>query len=686
MKRKPLENEIVELINKSEKPLKLNSILDRLKIARNYRTGVKRILRDLIKRGIIDKYKNTYVAINFNQDNVISGKVELKRDFGFLLTGDEEDVFLNKTTIENLLPGDEIEVYIKKSARGGKEGVLKKVLKRTRTPIVCRVVKYGVFFAVPINRESPFIKLKGNEQVKEGDMVLVKVVETEKRLSGNIIAKLYDTGDITQYKEFVLNKYEISLKFPEDVLKEIENIEFVNDNNSGRIDLRDEIVITIDPVDAKDFDDAVSLRKEDGFYFLGVHIADVSNYVREGTALDKEAENRSFSTYLPGEVYPMLPEKLSSDICSLRENEDRLTFSIFIKLDNNAEIISYDIKETIIKNKKRFTYEEVEDILNNKKDIKDNEIKNMLFLMNELKEKLSKKFWQNGNIDFNLGEPVFIYDDNKKIIDIKRKESLESHKIIEYFMISANICAADFILKKYKYGIFRIHPAPFKDDIAEFNLFLKSSDINTKLKKGTNKEFQRILTLATGSELRNLIEKNLLKAMPVAKYSERNLGHFGLGLDKYTHFTSPIRRYADLIVHRIIKKSLGLQSSNSLQKDRLKHLARHISEREEKSENAENEVFRIYALDFLRGKIGQTFDATITKIVKNGIVVELDEYPIEGFIGFDTMEDDYYIYDAERMMATGRKTKKIYKLGFKISVIIIRIDMDSQKLILEIEK
>jgi len=474
MKKLPVENEIVELINNSKKPLKLNAILDKLKIARNYRSGVKRSLRDLIKRGIIDKYKNTYVAVNFKQDNIISGKVELKRDFGFLLTGDE-DVFLNKKTIENLLPGDEIEVYIKKSDRGGKEGILKKIIKRTQSPVVCKIIKYGILFAVPINRESPFIGLKGNEGAKEGDVVLVKVVETDKKLSGNIIAKLYDTGDITQYKEFILNKYEIDTSFPADVLNEAHGIECDKDDYADRLDLRDEIVITIDPVDAKDFDDAVSLKKQNGFYFLGVHIADVSNYVREETALDKEAKHRSFSTYLPGEVYPMLPEKLSSDICSLRENEDRLTFSIFIKFDNNGEVISYDIKETIIKNKKRFTYEEVEDILNNKKDEKNKKIKDMLFLMSELKEKLKKKLWQNGNIDFTLGDPVFIYDGNKKIIDIKRKETLSSHKIIEYFMISANICAADFILNRYKYGIFRVHPKPFHKDIEEYNFLLKTT-------------------------------------------------------------------------------------------------------------------------------------------------------------------------------------------------------------------
>lgn len=686
MKRKPIESEIVALINRSEKPLKLNAILDKLKIARNYRSKAKRILRELIKAGLIDKYKNTYVSKNLSCDNVVSGKVELKKDFGFLLVDEGEDIFLNKKTIENLLPGDEIEIYIKKSKRGRKEGDLKKIIKRTMTPIVCKIIKHGIYFAVPLNRESPFININGNYQVKEGDIILLKIIGDNNKLNGNIISKLYDTDDISQYKEFVLNKYEICTTFTEDVIKEAENINIDYKDILKRVDLRNENIITIDPVDAKDFDDAVSLTRQNGFYFLGVHIADVSKYVKEGTFLDNEARKRAFSTYLPGEVFPMLPEKLSSDICSLRENEDRLTFSIFIKMDDNAEINTYDIKETIIKNKKRFTYEEVQDILDNKKDIKDKQIRDMLLLMNELKEKLKKKFWQNGNIDFSLGEPVLLYDKNKKVIDIKRKETLEAHKIIEYFMILANICAADFILKKYKYGIFRIHPEPFKNDILEFNRFLKCLGIREKLKKATNKEFQKILNVAAGHKEQYLIEKNLLKAMPVAKYSEKNSGHFGLGLDKYTHFTSPIRRYADLLVHRMIKNSPGLHTSGILQRNQLKVLSSYISEREEKSENAENEIFNIYAMDFLRKKIGETFSATIIKIVKSGIIVELDKYPVEGFINFDTINDDYYFYDGERMQATGKKTKKNYKLGDKISVIIVKINMDLQKLLLEIDE
>ncbi|MCX8094098.1 MAG: ribonuclease R [Candidatus Goldbacteria bacterium] len=684
MKKEPIKNEIVELINNSEKPLKLNAILDRLKIARNYRSKVKRILRDLIKLGIVDRYRNTYISRNFQQNNIVRGKVELKKDFGFLLVDDGEDIFLNKKTIENLLSGDEVEVYVKKSDRGGKEGILKRIIQRTQAPIVCRVVKYGAYFAVPLNRDTPFIRIN-DDSIHEGDIVLLKINEMDKKLSGRIISKLYDTDNINQYKEFILNKYEIRQLFPADVIKEIENINFDYAEISDRIDLRNETVITIDPIDAKDFDDAVSLSKRDGFYYLGVHIADVSHYVKEGTLLDKEAYNRSFSTYLPGEVHPMLPEKLSSDICSLRENEDRFTFSIFIKFNNKAEIISYEIKETVIRNKRRFTYEEVEEILDNKKDIKDKEIKNMLFLMNDLKDKLERKFKEDGNIDFNLGEPVFVFN-NKNIIDIKRKETFKSHKIIEYFMISANICAADFILKKHKYGIFRVHPRPFKNDINEFNIFLKSIGFNAKLKKGTNKEFQKILELAYNTRLQYLIEKTLLKAMPLAKYSEKNTGHFGLGLPKYTHFTSPIRRYADLIVHRIIKHLLNLQKSDILHKEKLRSLCRHISEREEKTENAENEIFRIYALNFLKDKIGYVFSATIIKIIKNGIIVELDEYPVEGFINFDIIIDDYYFFDVEKMIAIGKKTKKIYKLGDSISVIIIKIDMDSQKLILEIEK
>ena len=338
-----------------------------------------------------------------------------------------------------------------------------------------------------------------------------------------------------------------------------------------------------------------------------MHIADVSHYVREGMQLDTEAGERGTSVYLPGEAIPMLPEKLSNGVCSLREGEDKMTFSVFMDIDRRGEVTAYEIKETVINNKKRFTYEEVEDILQGTSKFRDRKIIDMLLLMAELKTILREKFRRGGNIDFDLGEPLLILDGDKKVIDIKRKESLDSHKVIEYFMISANICAADFMLQRQNFGMFRIHPPPVERDIYEFNRFSAAIGEDISLKKGTNREFQDALAAAEASDKKYLIEKNLLRAMQLAKYSEKNIGHFGLGLKRYTHFTSPIRRYADLVVHRLIKRYTGAPEGADEDRGVLKGIANHISDREEKSEKAENESLQDICPEFPKTEGGERF-------------------------------------------------------------------------------
>ena len=531
------------------------------------------------------------------------------------------------------------------------------------------------------------IKLNaGSEGLADGEIVLVKAEEKNGQLSGEIVSRIYDRDDIKIYKQFILDKYEIDREFPGQASAEAGTLDFNPGEIKNRLDIRNETIVTIDPADAKDFDDAVSLVKQGEGYRLGVHIADVSHYVREGMALDDEARERGTSVYLPGEAIPMLPEKLSNGVCSLREGEDKMTFSVFMDIDKRGEVTSYEIKETVINNKKRFTYEEVEDILLGLSKFKDKKIIDMLLLMAELKAILREKFRRGGNIDFDLGEPTLILNDNKEVIDIKRKDALDSHKVIEYFMISANICAADFMLQRQSYGMFRVHPAPVERDIYEFNRFLEAVGVDIRLKKGTNRDFQDALAAAETSDKKYLIEKNLLRAMQLAKYSEKNIGHFGLGLKRYTHFTSPIRRYADLVVHRLIKQFTGAPEGAEEDRNVLKGIANHISDREEKAEKAENEIYRVYALNFLKKRVGDVFDALITKVTKNGLLAELNEYPVEGFISFDIMEDDYYIFDADRQSAIGRRTKKIYRTGDMVSVIIMRVDMESQKMELEFEK
>lgn len=678
------KEEIVNLIKSEGKSLDVKTILHRLKLPNNARGAVKQILKKLSKQGTISKERKKFSGEKLSK--TVTGKIDLRNDYGFLTMPDGNDIFVGRGSAEDLLPGDVIEVYPHASRAGGIEGELKRIVKRTEAPVMCRVRKFGGdVFAVLTFKPGPIIKIrKPSEALGEGDLVLVTVEYDSGKLYGNVTAHLYDKTDMKLYMQFILARNEIRQAFPDEVLSEAAAIGIDTSDIGGRLDLRNEIIVTVDPKDAKDFDDAISIEKKDGKYRLGVHIADVTHYMKEGSALDAEASLRGTSVYLPGSVIPMQPEKLSNDICSLREGVDRMTFSIFMNMDKNGVIEDYEIRESVIKNHKRFTYEEVDEILKGA-EYGDKPVKAALFLMNELKEKLKENFRLGGSIDFDLGEPVFVYNDDWSVADIVRKESLDSHKLIEYFMVSANVCAADYITQKSKFGMFRVHEKPFQKDLDEFNSYMRGMGIDVSIKKGTNREFQHVLESVKNSEKRNLIQKKLLRSMKLARYSERNLGHFGLGLEKYTHFTSPIRRYADVMVHRLIKHFQGVEAMKNAEKAYLKLVADNISDNEEKAEKAENDAFRLYCLDFLKDRVGDDFEAVVSRVTKNGFVMELSEYPVEGFVKFDALEE-YYTFDQYRQAAIAKRSKKIIKAGDIFSVIIVRIDLEALKLELEPEK
>jgi len=692
---------IYDLLKNEAKPASLKYIVQRLKNFGVRKAQVNKILRQLMTDRKIEKRKNkfsVYTPHGIQEEQtgrtgtpqtVAIGRVDLKRDFGFVEMPDGKDIFIGRDYIKNLLPGDEVEVLIRDGREGKKEGVLKRIVKRTSSPVLCKARSFrGKFEAVPVNKPMPFIRLNETDfELREGNTILVSRIEDKNGiLYGDVISHIGSSDPVSAYKNLFMSKYEFNPQFPREVEAEASRLAVHTADVQNRRDLRKNLIITVDPADAKDFDDAVSLKKKGDNYLLEVHIADVTRYVRENSVIDTEALKRSSSIYLPGEVIPMLPEALSNDLCSLKEGVDRLTFSIFMEIDHKGEIVDYEIDRAVINNKRRFTYEEVQDILDGKAAIKEKPIKNMLVLMDELRGILNTNLKSKGMIDFTLGEPKLVFDDRGDVTDIIRKEAKNANKIIEYFMIYANICAADFILKHINYGIFRVHPLPAAKDIDEFNMLMKGMGVSFRLQAGTNKEFQRVLGMLENYGQRFLIEKNLLRAMKLASYSEENTGHFGLGLDKYTHFTSPIRRYADVMVHRLIKHFLGMSSMVNFSKKYLKDTAVQISDAEERVEKIESDVYRIYTMDFMKSRLGESLPAIITKIVKNGIAMEFKDYPVEGFIEFDKIYDDYYIFDALTLSARGKRSKRTFRIGQEIHVIVVRVDIDEQKLFLEIEE
>jgi ribonuclease R len=676
---------VEELVKNSSFSMDVRGVMQALKLPKKYRGTVKHILKDLSRKGAVNKSRKKFGG---EQDKkTVTGKIDIRNDFGFLLQPDGEDIFIGRNSAEDLLPGDTIEVWPKKSRSGGIEGELKQIVKRTEAPVMCRVKMLGPeTFAVLPFKMNPMIKIiEPPEKLQEGDLILVKIEGTSPGLTGRVTAHIYDKSDIKMYIDFILARNEIRRVFPDAALADADKMALDTDKIAGRLDLRDRTIFTIDPKDAKDFDDAVSLEKNGDSYRLGVHIADVTHYMKEGAPLDVEAYQRGTSVYLPGAVIPMLPEKLSNELCSLKGGVDRMTFSILMDVDALGNITSYEIKESVISSKKRLTYEEVDDILAGKSEVDaPREVKESIFLMNSLRDILRLKFKEGGSIDFTLGEAVFVYNEEGGIADIVRKGSTDSHKLIEYFMVSANVCAADFIEKNSrKAGIYRVHEKPFMKDIEEFNRYMRGMGLEVKLKTGSNREFQEVLDKVKGTPQSDLIEKKLLRSMKLARYSEKNLGHFGLGLAHYSHFTSPIRRYADVLAHRLIKHFSGVETMKDADRAYLRTAAENISSCEVRAEKAENDTFRLYCLDFLKDKVGEEMEGVVSRVTKNGLVIELKRYPVEGFVNFDVMPGDEYVFDQYSQTAKGRRSKKIIKTGMDFSVIIVRIDLESLKLELE---
>ncbi|HDQ26051.1 MAG TPA: VacB/RNase II family 3'-5' exoribonuclease [bacterium] len=678
------DKRILDFLGGRKNPAGIKEIMGSLKIPAEKRQALKKRLREMSEKGEIVRKKNKFGGSRERVSKTVTGRVQIKKNFGFILSDDGEDVFLGRGAVAGLLSGDIVEAYVKKSDGGGREGEIKAVLKRTKDPVVCRAGFEGDrCYAVPVLNGGPVIRLSEDTSAyKENDMLLVVVEEKEGKLWGKVISHIYDEENISLYKQFALARHSIKREFPENALKEAEGCALETDKNPAREDLRAETIITIDPADAKDFDDAVSLKYEGGRYVLGVHIADVSHYVREEGALDIEARSRGLSVYLPDEVIPMLPERLSNQTCSLRPGEDKAVFSVIMDIDPEGNITGYKFKEALIKTAKRLTYEEAQEIITGQGQAPEG-VKQAILLMDRLREVLGKKLKNGGYIDFSVGEPVLEFDAQGEVCGISRKEALEAHRLIEFFMISANICAADFIEKNLGTGIFRVHEPPALKDILGFNMLMSAMNLPHKIKKGKSSEFQAILEAAKNSEKKFLIEKSLLRAMRLAKYSEKNTGHFGLGLERYSHFTSPIRRYADLVAHRLIKKIPGIAETD-VSGAWLKESALIISEREAAAEKAESEVFRVYALHYLKKRRGERLKAVITRVSKNGLSAEPLDIPVEGFLNFEDMSGDYFVFDEERQSVTGRRTKKTYRTGSVVSVIIKSINMESQRMNLEL--
>ncbi|SHO51389.1 ribonuclease R [Anaerocolumna xylanovorans] len=683
---------LLEFISSTEyKPMKLKEMAGILQVPRNEKNDFREIVEALVEDGKIEadnsgKYR---VSDNNTKTGIFTGT---QRGFGFVvIEGEEEDIFIPENGTKGALHNDKVLVSIKGQQTGKrKEGEVLRILERGNTTVVGTFEKsknYG--FVIPDNTKfgkDIFIQKEHTKGAVNGHKVVVKLTkfgDKQKSPEGKVIEILGHINDPGVDIKSVIAAYNLPLEFPEEVLGQVEKTEeeIEKEELKGRKDIRSLPTVTIDGEDAKDLDDAITLSKEGGIYHLGVHIADVSHYVRENTPLDKEALSRGTSVYLVDRVIPMLPHKLSNGICSLNAGSDRLALSCIMDIDEKGNVIGHEIAETVICVNRRMTYTSVKKILEDKdeEEIREyEELVPMFLLMEELAEILREKRRKRGSIDFDFPESKVVLNKEGHPIEIKPYDRNKATKIIEDFMLIANeTVAEDYFWQEIPF-VYRVHENPDSDRIKELGIFINNFGYSIRITQEDihPKELQKLLRKIEGTQEEALISRLTLRSMKRARYSAESDGHFGLAAKYYCHFTSPIRRYPDLQIHRIIKENLkgNLSDKRYSHYDKiLPDVARQASITERRADDAERDVLKLKKVEYMSDHIGEEFDGVISGITNWGMYVELPN-TVEGLVRVTDMEDDFYVYDEEKYSMTGEHTRKSYKLGQKVRVEVADTD------------
>lgn len=693
-----LKTEIIKLFKKSpKKRFNAKQVSRNLNIS-NSRDSVQDAITKLAEEKILYpmgdyKYRLDRFAVFDKDKSLHQGTVDMTRSGAAFIVIDDlnEDVYVHAKNMNSALHGDkvEVEVFTIKGRRRA-EGEVKKVIERATEHFIGTLRlsnKYAIVIPDKINMPVDiYVELDQTKGAREGEKVVVKIVKwpTRKNFSpiGEVTSVLGEAGSHDIEMKAILINNGFNLEFPEAVIAESEalSVEIPESEIAKRRDMRGITTFTIDPDTAKDFDDALSIEYlENGDCQIGVHIADVTHYVKADTALDKEAYSRSTSVYLVDRVLPMLPEKLSNELCSLRPNEDKCTFSAIFTFNENNKVTEKWFGKTLIHSNRRFAYEEAQEILENG----EGEFAAELAKLNELAKVLRKQKFKNGAIAFEAEEVKFRLDEEGTPIDVYVKERKDAHLLIEDFMLLANKEVAKFMSKKGKGHeipfVYRVHDLPNIDKVADLALFAKA--LGFVIKYDTPQQiaesYNRLAKAAKTDPALAMLEPLAIRTMSKAIYTTENIGHYGLAFDYYSHFTSPIRRYSDVLSHRILEKNLdGVYRAK---KEALEEKCKHISAQERKAMDAERESVKYKQVEFIEKHIGETFEGHISGIIDRGFFVELTENKCEGMVGFDTLDDGFEVADS-RLKAIGIRSKVEFKMGDTVHVRIVGTDLSRRQI------
>ncbi|MBR0503741.1 MAG: ribonuclease R [Paludibacteraceae bacterium] len=666
----------------------------------------KRQLVQILEALVLQDYLVEPTNGKYRLDNTsgsVIGKLE-RRTGGkiFLVQEDDpsKDVFIMDKYLNRAIVGDIVRVRLFAGRKGQiQEGQVLEVLQRGHDTFVGKLdVKENYAFLQVDDRLLtndifiPVDKLKGG---KNGDKAVVKIVEWEKRDRnpvGEVLEVLGASGDNETEMHAILLEFGLPYSYPsalEDAANEIPE-EITEEEIKKRLDCREIPTFTIDPRDAKDFDDALSVRKlSNGNWEVGVHIADVTHYVKVGDSINEEAYKRATSVYLVDRTIPMLPERLSNQLCSLRPDEEKLCYSVMFEMDDDANVLKYKIVHTVIKSNRRFTYEEAQSVI----ETQEGDMKDEILALDALAKKLRERRFKSGAIAFERTEVRFEIDEKGKPLSVYFKESQDANKLIEEFMLLANRTVSEHIGKKKKEEkvktfIYRVHAQPDPEKLNNLSQFI--AKFGYKLKTtGKDKEvstsINQLLNQVQGKKEQNLIETITIRSMAKAEYSTDNCGHYGLAFDYYTHFTSPIRRYPDMIAHRLL--DIYADGGKSVDENVYEDMCKHCSEMEQLAANAERASIKYKQVEFMQDKVGQTYNGVISGIQEWGIYVELNENKCEGMIPIRDLDDDYYSYDEKNYCLVGKKYRRTYSLGDEVVVRIKKTNLDKKQMDFEmIEK